>query len=146
MKVNYTTYNVCRKQDIINPSTHHNVMVLSHETEPGQHPYWYACILKVFHTHIRHCGLESWNLLVQPMEVLWVCWYGINPGHRYGPTLTQLPKVGFVPESDSAAFGFLDPSLMIIACHLIPVFSNGCTSSLLQAGPSFGRAQGEVND
>ena len=120
MHVNYTTYNIRREQDIVNPRTYNNVMVLSHETEHGHHPYWYARMLRVFRAHVRHCGAESHNLLVQPMEVLWVRWYGIVPGHCYGSTCTWLPKIGFVPDSDLATFGFLDPSLVIRGCHLIP--------------------------
>lgn len=146
MQVNYTTYDVRREQDVINPRTHNNVMVLSRETELGHHPYWYARVLRVFRAHVRHCGVDSRNLSVQPIEVLWVRWYGIVPGHRYGSTSARLPKVGFVPDSDSAAFGFLDPSLVIRGCHLIPVFSDGRTPNLLRAGPSLGRAPGEVDD
>ncbi|KAJ3816221.1 hypothetical protein F5880DRAFT_1619609 [Lentinula raphanica] len=39
LRVNYTTYDVRRDQDTINPRTHADVMVLSPETEPGAHPY-----------------------------------------------------------------------------------------------------------
>jgi hypothetical protein len=33
-----------------------------------------------------------------------------------------LPLVGFVEDSDELAFGFLDPSLVIRRCHLVPGF------------------------
>ncbi|KAI9454839.1 hypothetical protein HD554DRAFT_2178754 [Boletus coccyginus] len=52
MQVNYTTYDVHREQDIINPHTHSSVMVLLHENKPGHHAYWYARMLHVFHAYI----------------------------------------------------------------------------------------------
>ena len=50
MQVNYTTYNMRREQDSLNLCTHANVMVLSQEKEPDAHPYWYACIIGIYHT------------------------------------------------------------------------------------------------
>lgn len=41
MHVNYTTYDMRREQDSLNPRTHANIMVLSQEREPDAHPYWY---------------------------------------------------------------------------------------------------------
>ncbi|KAF9240183.1 hypothetical protein BU15DRAFT_74100 [Melanogaster broomeanus] len=146
MQVNYTTYDVRREQDTINPRTHGDVMVLSRETGPGYHPYWYARVLRVLHARVRHCGADARNLSVQHMEILWVRWYGIVPGHRHGSAVARLPKIGFVPESDLSAFGFLDPSLVIRSCHLIPAFVDGRTTDLLRAGQSDGRRSGEVDD
>ena len=83
---------------------------------------------------------------MQSMEVLWVRWYGMVPDHRNGSASARLPKVSFVSDSDPAAFGFLDPSLIIRASHLIPAFYDGRTTSLLKAGPSLGRAPDEVDD
>lgn len=146
MQVNYTTYDVRREQDIINPRNHSDVMVLSRENEPGHHPYWYARVLRVFRAYVRHCGRDSQNSSVQPIEILWVRWFGTVPGYRHGSTVARLPKVGLVPDSDPAAFGFLDPSLVIRGCHIIPAFCDGRTTDLLRAGPSLGRAPHEVDD
>jgi hypothetical protein len=65
------------------------------------------------------------------MEFLWVRWFGVEPGHRWGFKTARLPKIGFVPDTDDSAFGFLDPSLVIRGCHLVPSFANGRTSELL---------------
>jgi|SRR5882762_7499988 len=62
------------------------------------------------------------------MEFLW---FGVVPGHYYGHRAVQLPKIGFVPDSNRLAFGFLDLSLMLRGCHLIPAFNDGWTSDLL---------------
>lgn len=47
-KVYYTTYDLRREYDTINPRTHCDVMVLSGETRP-QHPYWYARVLGIYY-------------------------------------------------------------------------------------------------
>lgn len=86
-------------------------MVLSTETGPDAHPYWYARVLGVFHAKVMHSGPKSRNRSVQYMEFLWVRWYGIQPGYLRG---------------------LKDPSLVIRGCHLVPCFASGRTSMLLQ--------------
>ncbi|KIK31437.1 hypothetical protein CY34DRAFT_19925 [Suillus luteus UH-Slu-Lm8-n1] len=44
MQVYYTTYDLRREYDTINPRAHSDVMVLSGESAP-RHPYWYARVL-----------------------------------------------------------------------------------------------------
>ncbi|TFK59296.1 hypothetical protein BDN72DRAFT_749565, partial [Pluteus cervinus] len=59
----------------------------------------------------------------------------------------RLPQVGFVPETDDSAFGFLDPSLVIRGAHLIPMFSRGRTDILLQTThTTVARVKGETDD
>jgi hypothetical protein len=71
------------------------------------------------------------------MEFLWVQWFGIEPGcYRHGFHLACLPKHGFVESSDEYAFSFLDPGQVIRGAHITPVFSEGCTSTLLPATKS----------
>ena len=58
----------------------------------------------------------------------------------------QLPKVGFIPESDDLAFGFLDPSLVVCGCHLVPSFSEGQTKDLLSSPLMAACLPGKVSD
>jgi hypothetical protein len=106
-------------------------MVLSPETGCQAHPFWYARVLGVFHARILHTGPLATNRSIQHMEFLWVRWFGVVPRYRYGHRAARLPKIGFVPDSDPLAFGFLDPSLVLRGCHLIPAFNDGRTSDLL---------------
>jgi hypothetical protein len=53
LRVNYTTYNLQREQDTINPRTRADVMVLSHEDE-HTHPYWYARVIQIFHANLEY--------------------------------------------------------------------------------------------
>ncbi|KAF8150474.1 hypothetical protein K438DRAFT_1988433 [Mycena galopus ATCC 62051] len=147
LRVNYTTYDMRIDQDSINPRTHADVMVISPETGPGAHPFWYARVLGVFHADVLHTGPESRTNGSQSMEFLWVRWFGIEPNYRSGFKVARLPKVGFVPEDDPNAFGFLDPALVLRGCHLVPAFANGRTSELLKTvSPTAARPLGESDD
>jgi hypothetical protein len=138
LRVNYTTYDVRRDQDMMNPSTDKaDVMVLSQD---DSHPYWYARILQIMYADVSHVGNDVPNRSRQRMEFLWVRWFGIEPSHRWGFKAAQLPRVGFVPDTDPFAFGFLDPSLVIRGCHLIPAFRYGRTPELLKTPGSAGRS------
>jgi hypothetical protein len=66
--------------------------------------------------------------------------------HRSGFKVGRLPRIGFVPDSDDQAFGFLDPSLVIRGCHLIPAFVQGKTTELLKANVTAARPVGEIDD
>jgi hypothetical protein len=80
------------------------------------------------------------------MEFLWVRWFGTEIGHQYGFKIACLPKVGFVEENDPSAFGFLNPSLMLWGCHLIPSFVNGRTSALLKKTRTAAHSPGVFDD
>jgi hypothetical protein len=147
LRVNYTTYDIRRGQDSMNPRTHCDVMVLSAETGQNAHPYWYARVLGVFHAKVMHSGSRARNRSIQHMEFLWVRWFSVEPNYRWGFKSARLPKIGFIPETDDAAFGFLDPSLIIRGCHLVPCFADGRTSQLLQSpAPTAARPPDEVDD
>ena len=131
----------------MNPRTHCDVMVLSPETEAGAHPYWYARVLGVFHAKVLHTGPAAKNRSVQHMEFLWVRWFGIEPDYISGRQTARLPKIGFVPDTDDNAFGFLDPSLVLRGCHLVPAFAAGRTHSLLHTTSlTAARAPDETDD
>ena len=136
LRINYTTYDVRRDYDIINPRTDYcAVMVHSPETKPGTHLYWYTQVLGLFHADVIHFDPALGTVKAKKrMEFLWVRWLGVEPvvDYRSGTKFAKLPKVGFVPEDDDFAFGFLDPSQVIRCCHIIPDFCAGKTNILLE--------------
>jgi len=85
-------------------------MVLSGEAAPN-HPYWYACVLGIYHTEVwlNHGG----EPVKRYIEFLWVRWLAVLQGHKSGMKHARLPKIAFVEESDPDAFGFLDPGQVI---------------------------------
>ena len=145
LRVNYTTYDIRRDQDSMNPRTHCDVMVVSSEKEDGAHPFWYARVLGVFHTDVLHVGPGALNRSVQRMDFLWVRWFGVEQNYQAGSHMARLPKIGFVP--DDSAFGFLDPSLVLRGCHLVPCYADGRTSLLLSTvSTTAARLPGETDD
>lgn len=124
LRVNYTTYDMRRGQDSINPRVpgHADIMVLSPENEQENddpHPYWYGRIIGIFHANIRHIGPESKSREPVPMDFLFVRWFGHDLDPYPGWKSRRLIRLGFVPGNDGNAFGFLDPNQVI---HLIPAF------------------------
>ena len=121
-------------------------MVLSPESGDDVHPFWYAQILGVFHAWVLHADPNATNKSVQNIEFLWVHWLGLVPDCQSGFRFAQLPKVGFVPHTDPLAFGFLDPSLVLQGCHLVPAFADGRTADLLPVMCSAVRLPDEHDD
>jgi len=144
--INYTTYDIRCRQDVVRPGSKCFVMTLSREDRPGAHPFWYAQVLRAFHIEVLHVGPHARCCSPQTMELLWVRWLGVEPRYRWGFRKARLPKVGFVPESDKNVFGFLDPLLVIHVCHLIPSFSDGHTTRLMRQGTSVARHPTEEDD
>lgn len=144
LRVNYTTYDVRRAQDSLNPRTHADVMVLSQEDQDDSdgHPYWYARLLGIFHVDVQHVGAHSADSTTQRMEFAWVRWLGADPGHKDGWEAKRLRRIGFVPGEDG--FGFIDPLDIIRAVHLIPAFAHGRTTKLLP--PSAVRQHAFIKD
>ena len=145
-RVNYTSYDIRRQQDFMQPGPGCTIMMLSREDGPNAHPFWYAQVLRAFQIPVVHVVPNICDCSRQIMEVLWVRWLGVEPGYHWGFKEARLPKVGFVPDTDDHAFGFLDPSLVMCGCHLIPAFSEGQTDTLLRCGESCVRKPGESHD
>ena len=132
LRINYTTYDVRRSQDVVNASTLHcNVMVLAEENadqDPSQfHPFRYARVLGVYHVNVVYMGPGIVGYEPRRMEFLRVRWYravGVIGWRDY-----KLDCIRFPPLADEDAFGFIDPSDVLRACHIIPSFARGKTHS-----------------
>jgi hypothetical protein len=136
----YTTYDVHRDRDTINTNTtRQDVMVLSNEDPAGdeiRHPFWYARVLGVYHANVLYGRTAPRQKL--RMDFLFVRWFGLDDDWQGGSRTLRLDRIGFVPENDlSGAFAFLEPSKVLRACHLIPAFAFGKTTSLLGPGSKF---------
>lgn len=125
LQVNYTTYDVRRKRDSINPRTsHRDVMVLSGEENSSAHPYLYARVIHIFHANIIYTGPGTTGYRPRRVEFLWVRWY--TPDTRCtagGWQNSTLDRIRFPPMADSGSFGFLDPADVVRAAHIVPAFA-----------------------
>jgi hypothetical protein len=148
LRINYTTYDLRRDQDTINPSTPRRfIMLKAHDDQQQKdsHPFWYAQVLGIFHTWVVHSGPRSKSRAPQRFDFLWIRWLGPEPGYRAGWKALRLDRIGFIgDEQDSPSFGILDPANVIRAAHLIPAFQYGLTSRFL--GPSFIRDTSGTED
>jgi hypothetical protein len=128
MRINYTTYDVRRSQDVVKASTSHfNIMVLA-DRDDGQfssnfHPFRYARVLGVYHVNVVYIGPGMVDYHPRRMEILWVRWYqsvGSSVQNAF-----KLHLIRFLPVADAEAFGFVDPLDIVRGCHIIPAFAKG---------------------
>ncbi|KZP03324.1 hypothetical protein FIBSPDRAFT_1055351 [Athelia psychrophila] len=143
IRVNYTTYDVRRAQDSLNPRTHADFMVLGHDEGLDAYPYWFGRIVGVFHAEVLHTGDQSTSAEPQRMEFLWVRWFLRDTTHKSGSKAKRLCRIAFDDDEDYA-FGFLDPKEIIRAVHLIPAFAHGRSGDAL--GPSLIRHPREKDE
>jgi hypothetical protein len=125
MKIYFTSYDVRLGQDLVHVDTpQSNIMVLN----PGStaHPFRYAKVLGIFHADVCYLGpLKDGrrDLCPRRVDFLWVRWYKVLPRDENHPL--ALDRVAFHPINSEEAFGFVDPTEVIRAVHLIPQFAEG---------------------
>jgi hypothetical protein len=130
LRVNYTTYDVRREQDSLNPRCRADIMLLNSNSDG--HPYRYAQLLGIYHVMAR--DLAAASQATRKMVFLHVRWYELDTtgGYAFGWTAKRLPRLRFVPFGGSvSAFGFVDPAHVIRASHIVPAFHYGQTNEYL---------------
>lgn len=111
--------------------------MLHAEVDPDaadMHPFWYARVIGIYHVDVRDLSNPLGNPY-QRMDILFVRWMGINPDWMSGWDARRLDQIGFLPQDNEGAFGFLDPLKVLRGCHLIPAFAIGTTTQLLEPSP-----------
>ncbi|KAF8834345.1 hypothetical protein BDN67DRAFT_992684 [Paxillus ammoniavirescens] len=109
--INYTTYDLRRETETVNPKTEHrNIMLLACPDGPSTHPFRYARVLGVYHTNIIYNGLDARDYQSSRLEFLWHC---------------ALDTARFVSMAKADACSFVDPADVLRCCHLIPAFADG---------------------
>ncbi|RPD56887.1 hypothetical protein L227DRAFT_587910 [Lentinus tigrinus ALCF2SS1-6] len=131
VRLNYTTYDMRRAQDSINPTTHSDVMMLAPPDEASIHPYVYARVLSVFHVKAYIAGYGgSADSEEQLLHILWVRWFELDNTAPGGFSTHRLHRLRFA-HVDEDAFGFISPSRLLRGAHLIPAFAHGRSDSTL---------------
>ncbi|RPD52602.1 hypothetical protein L227DRAFT_466282, partial [Lentinus tigrinus ALCF2SS1-6] len=141
LRLNWTSYDLRRSQD----ANHGDIMLLADrpDNEPDSHPFLYARVIRIFHVNIRL--YESPMQEFERMDILFVCWFQLDHSAPGSFQTKRLHRLEFVPDSaEQPSFGFVDPSLVIRGCHVIPVFAYGRVHTLL--GPSMAREVGGKSD
>jgi len=125
-RIYYTTYDMRRSEDVINPRTSHcDIMLLAPmesdvATSGSFHPFLYARVLGIFHTNVIYNGPGMISYEAMRLDFLWVRWFDMS--HTSNLSLDRLV---FSPMASENAFGFVDPGLVLRGCHLLPAFSVG---------------------
>jgi hypothetical protein len=130
LRVNYTTYDIRRSQDVINPRTsHRDVMVLANhdetDTDTPQHLFFYAHVLGIYHTNVVYTGPGMLDYRSRRLDFLWVRWFQSAEPGTIGWEECRLDKVSFLPMADDHAFDFIDPKDVVRGSHLVPAFLDG---------------------
>ena len=130
LRVNYTSYDVRRGQDSMNPRTHADIMMLAPEDTAEDHPFTYARILGVFHCDVIHNINSPHPPVAVPLSFIWVRRFRLDRSFKGGFKRKRLHRIEFLPDSDPNAYGFVDPDEVIRASHLIPAFAHGPTDAV----------------
>jgi hypothetical protein len=125
-RINYTTYDVRRAQDVVNPGTsRHNIMVLAGSNDSMlADNFRYARVLGVYHANVVYVGPGMLDYQPQRVEFLWVRWYD-HVEIRSGWDARKLDQLRFPSAMDSDSYGFIDPDDVLRCCHIVPVFAKG---------------------
>jgi hypothetical protein len=130
LTINYTTYDVRRAQDTINPRTEHCDIMLLQVADGVRHQYRYARVLGIYHANVIYSGRGGGGKVdhrSRRMEFLWVRWFeNINNGSvLQGWRKGRFDELRFHQIASKEAFGFVDPGDVLRGCHLIPRFLLG---------------------
>jgi hypothetical protein len=137
LNIKYTSYEIQQEKDIVHIGYGRTgVTVYTPTTREDQNEPWsYANILAVYHVTVRTASDPE----PKTLTVLWVRWMECSMAGLTGPNSRNYSRVSFVPWPGTlgTTFDFVDPSHIIRACHLIPAFNLGRTTTLLD--PSVAR-------
>ena len=117
MRINFTTYDMRRDQDSINPDNHADVMMLAPAN--SEHPFLYARVIGIFHVKAYTATLETTSISPQLVHVVWLRWFDLDTTAPGGFQTRRLHRLKWADVNDGA-FGFVSPNDILRGCHLIP--------------------------
>lgn len=153
LQVNYTTYDMRRDQDILNPGTSRcNIMVLAQpDTDKalGRQHFLYGRVLGIHHVNVIYNGPGMVDYNPRRFNFLWVRWYDLeDPAiartKQSKAPLYHLDRLVFPPLNAKDAIGFLDPANVLRGCHIIPAFVKG--KRFLEGQPGLSKCAQDVGD
>ena len=130
LRINHTTYDVRRSQDVINPRTsRRDIMLLAdnsgHDSHDDNHPFLYARVLGIYHVNVIYTGTKIVDYASRRLDFLWVRWFSYDKPQMMCWKQCKLDSVFFPPMASEGAFGFVDPSEVLRASYIVPRFKTG---------------------
>ena len=89
------------------------------------HPYHYGRLIDIFTVPIHYKGAKQivGRSRRQEIQVLWVRWFERDPTYKDGFSHLRVPRLQFVgPGGTTDWHGFISPSAVLRATHIIPAF------------------------
>lgn len=129
LRVNYTTYDMRQNQDLINPKTHPDILMLASRTSNTTHQYLYGRVIGIYHVDVVHPETAAHS---QRIEFLHVRFFEIDDEYEGGFNSRQFHRLKFNDANDPDAFGFVDPARVIRGAHIIPAFAHSTTEEFPQ--------------
>ncbi|GJJ11230.1 hypothetical protein Clacol_005462 [Clathrus columnatus] len=149
-RINFTTYDLRRSQDIINPGYgHSDIMVLAREdsSQKNSHCFWYARVIKIFHLYASHRLPNGELTSERALNFLWVRWFGKDFTYKAGSKDRRLDRIAFISEEDDTeSFGLLDPALVLRTAHIIPAFAYGFAEESALSSSKLAHPNSELKD
>ena len=127
-RFHFTTYDVRRGTDIINPgNSRRDIMLLADNAEgtSSTHPFLYARVLGTYHANVIYTGPGMRDYSARRLDFLWVRWFEVVDPESSGWGNSKLDRVRFPPMNEDSSFGFVDPKDVLRGCHIMPSFANG---------------------
>lgn len=123
MRVNYTSYDMRRNQDSINPRTHPDIMMLA--PLDAVHPYLYARVSSIFHVNAYRLEPDAIeHPEPQLLHVLWVRWYDLDTTRPGGFDHYRPHRLKFA-DLHNEPFGFISPGQVLRGVHIYPASHYG---------------------
>ena len=96
-RIHYTTYDIRRGQDIINPSTPcRDIMLLTTTNNDVDHLFLYSHVLGIYHADVIYTGSCTPSCQARWFEFLWVQWYQ-HQGQNVWWSNSKLDVLSFPP-------------------------------------------------
>lgn len=123
LRINYTTYDIRRAEDILNPNSEHRDILMLHrqDSEHDRSLFYYARIIGVYHANVQYIGPGMRDYSPRRIDFLHVRWLERVPQRD----LCGLEALRFVETNDLGSFDFVDPADVLRGCHLLPAFRHG---------------------
>lgn len=125
MRINYTSYDVRREEDVIHTGTSRcDVMLLNANASSSDHRFLYARVLGIYHVNVIYVGEGTIDYTPRRLEFLWVRWFE-GDDLTVGWTVQRLDRVRFPSMAQEDSFGFIDPADVLRGCHMMASFVRG---------------------
>ncbi|KAH9916588.1 uncharacterized protein BXZ73DRAFT_105780 [Epithele typhae] len=153
MRINYTTYDVRRDQDILHPKAGKADVVVAmgdsaddppdSRTDSSPLPWLYARVLGIYHANVCVPGPRGVQG-PERVDFLHVRWFRTDPFTAHGALARRLERIQYISHTeDTPAFGLVDPASVIRVCHLIPAFHHQRTTEYLSASSARDHREGD---